>query len=405
MLYIIFLIPFYIFHHSRPPFIFTSTTMKKLAQRVILVIIILALIAGAVAIRMHRAQQSASVKDAEMQPWALRAIPVKKRDIAKGFPVLAKVLASEEQTISGQLQGVILTMGPREGNAVKKGDVLATIDTREIDQQIIAQEAKLSAAEADLVNKREQYDRLKKILKKGGASVADVDAAQAAKLASQHTVESLKRLIEGLKVRRSYGRVTAPSDGTIAARLAEPGNICSVAHPLYRITVARGARVQVSLPQQIISQLHPGSLLEIQYGKKKQSLKLTRIFPALDARALGLAGADIPNAPFGLKSGARVPGRVILDERKNALVLPHSAVLISPNDPHKGIVFVTNSNEKNDKSKARHLRKVPVTIDLNTASGLAIIGDIKPGDLAISAHDAVLRQLHDGDLVQITVIK
>jgi len=375
--------------------------MRRNIKKVFGIILIIALIGSAVALRMHRKHQQESVADAEMPPWALRVVSVEQRDIAKAFPVLSTILTSEKITLSGQLQGEILSMGPREGEKVKKGDVLAKIDTREIDQEILAQKAKLSAVTADLVNKKDQYERLKKILNKGGASVADVDAAQAAYLAAQHSKESIKRLIEGLNVRRSYATVKAPSDGIIAARLAEPGNICSVSHPLYEITVLRGARVKVSLPQQIIMQLSPGAKLQLRCCDNQiKTVTLSRIFPALDTRALGIAEADIEASPFGLQSGARVPGRVILAERKNALVVPHDSILVHPDAPNKGVVFVVPHPKKSDASSTTQptkLKKIPVIIDLNTSSGVAVQGDLHPGDLVVQAHDAVLLQLHDNE--------
>ena len=373
---------------------------KSLLRGILAIAVLALLIVGAVKLRALRIHQTDDIKNAEMPPWAVRVEPVSERLLTAAFPVLATALTSEEQTISSQIAGEILEMGPREGQSVKKGQLLARIDTREIDQQILAQEAKLAAVQADLVNKEDQYNRLKKVIDKGGASRAELDAARSAQLAARHTVVSLKRLIDGLKVRRGYAEVKAPSDGAISARLAEPGNICSPAHPLYRITVARGARIRVSLPQQIIEQLHPGSTLVLKRGDKQKSIALSRIFPSLDARALGSAEADLENPPYGVKSGARVAGEVILAERKKALVVPHEAVLAAVSDPAKGFVFKVQPVSGNDNSDGTHIiQRVPVTIDLNAADGIAVLGDLKPGDRVVVAHDAVLLKLHDGDPV------
>ncbi len=374
--------------------------MKTVVKKLLGILVVVALIIGAIALRMHRKHQQESVRTAEMPPWALRVTTVKKQTVSRTFPVLATVLTSEEITISGRLQGEILSMGPREGQTVKKGELLATIDTRDIDQQILSMQAKLAAAQADLLNKKDQYERVKKLLAKGGVSIAASDAAEAAYRVAQHSVESLKRSIAGLKIRRSYARITSPSDGTISARLAEPGSLCTPAHPLYRITQSRGARVRVTLPQHIISELKPNTPLVLQAGGQSQTVTLSRIFPSLDARALGAAEADAKKAPFGLQSGARVPGNVILDQRENALFLPHEAVLVSSQDAQQGVVFLVVSDAKNSGNE-RHLRKVPVTIDLRSSRGLSVLGDIHAGDQAVTAHDAVLLKLHDGDLVRI----
>jgi len=382
----------------------SSEKKKRPWIRILLaMVVVLLLVVGAVKLHFARIHQNDEIPDARMPPWAVRTATASERELATSFPVLATVLTSEEITLACRIQGEILEMGPREGRAVKKGELLARIDTREIDQQILAQEAKLEAAKADLVNKTDQYNRLKAVLDKGGTSQSEYDAAQTAVLAAQHTVESLKRLIEALKIRKGYGEIRSPVDGVVAARLAEPGNICSPSQPIYRITATGGARVRVSLPQNIIDQLHPGSLLLVYYGKESMKIPLTRIFPALDLRALGSAEADVAKPPFGMKSGGRIPGRVILSERKKALVVPHEALLVSPSDPKKGTVFKVKPAGKKAEGPGDFptIETVPVTIDLDATDGVAVLGDLHDGDPIVVAHDIVLLKLHNGDPVNV----
>jgi RND family efflux transporter MFP subunit len=366
-------------------------------------VVLLLLVVGAVKLHFMRIHQNDAIPDARMPPWAVRTSPVEQRDLATSFPVLATVLTSEEITLACQIQGEILEMGPREGQTVKKGELLARIDTREIDQQILAEEAKLEAAKADLVNKTDQFKRLKAVLDKGGTSQSEYDAAQTAVLAAEHTVESLKRLIEALKIRKGYGEIRSPANGIVAARLAEPGNICAPSEPLYRITVTGGARVRVALPQNIIDKLQPDSTLVLTNGKDLINVTLSRIFPALDARALGFAEASVDKPPFGAKSGGRVPGRVILSQRKQALVVPHKALLVSSSDPAKGTVFkVRQAEDDSDSSGAfPTIQAVPVQIDLDSEDGVAVLGELKPGTPVVVAHQIVLLKLHDGDPVNV----
>jgi len=378
---------------------------KNLFRWILGIVILITLIGGALKIRSTRIHQSDHIENAGMPPWAVRVGAVREKSLATAFPVLATVLTSEEQTISGQLQGEIREMGPREGERVKKGDLLARIDTREIDDQILAEQAKLAAAEADLANKQNEYAREKELLDAGGSTPSKVEGWQTAVLAARQTVESLNRIIGSMKVRRGFAEVKAPSDGMIAARLAEPGDVCTLSHPLFRITVARGARVRVKLPQQVIEELHPGASLVLTHGKKEMTVSLNRLFPSLDALALGAAEADLPAPPFGLASGARVSGRVVLAERKKALVIPHEAVLSPASDPAKGTVFKvapekgTPGEDAAGNRRTSIIKTVPVVIDLDAAAGVAVIGDLKEGDFIVVAHDTVLLKLHDGDAV------
>ncbi|RME28497.1 MAG: efflux RND transporter periplasmic adaptor subunit, partial [Candidatus Zixiibacteriota bacterium] len=263
----------------------------------------------------------------DLTPWALRTATVTEGTVSRGFPVLATVSTKGEITVTAQIPGTIFKMGPREGVAVKAGDFLASLDTREIEENIAALKAKLDAAKAEVARQQDELAREEKLFKEGGSSETALEARRTAAVAAEKNVSALERQIAALTVRKNYGTVVAPADGVIAARLREPGDVCMPGHPIYRLTVSKGARVRVSLPQSVIEQINPGAALELYNGNDTMVVKLNRIYPSVDALALGSAEADLKATPFGLPSGARVAGRVVLDERNNALRVPPDAVL------------------------------------------------------------------------------
>ncbi len=94
-------------------------------------------------------------------------------------------------------------------------------------------------------------------------------------------------------------------------------------------------------------------------------VKLSRIFPALDAHALGAAEADLLSMPFGLPSGARIPGRVLLETVEDVTSVPHRA-LVRTGD--HGFLFKVDSR---DDGKAV-IQRVPVSIILDAHEGFPI---------------------------------
>ncbi len=120
----------------------------------------------------------------------------------------------------------------------------------------------------------------------------------------------------------------------------------------------------------------------------QQAIALNRIFPALDARALGSAEADLESLPFGLPSGARLSSVVVLASAKGVLTVPHRALVRTGTG--KSWLF---------KVAEGRLHKVAVQPLLEGDRRVAVKADLQPGDRVVVAHRSVLLQLRDGDPV------
>ncbi len=365
---------------------------------IIIVLLIIGLAAGAIILRKHRTSQVASLPNIEPVPWALHTITINKGRLSQEFLALATLNGSTEITISSQISGEILQMGPREGIKVKKGDLLAKISVSELIEQRAGLEAQLQAAEAELSRSKDEFNRQKRLIKKHLTSQELYDAKKTAALAAQKQVNNLQRKIAAFNVRIGYGSVYAPADALVAARLTEPGDIAMPGKALYKLTIDTTSRLQVKLPQQVLEQVHPGTDVILTHGSLQQVVHLSRIFPALDVHALGTAEADLNSMPFGLPSGARIPAHVILNSVENALIIPHRAIVESGESygmTKKGFVFKVIT-----KNQHKQLKRVVVNILLNTHKALAISSnELHKGDQLVAAHESVLIQLKNNDPV------
>lgn len=355
-------------------------------------LLVVILVVGIHRIRASRLAHTAAIVKT---PWALRTATVTEQSVARSFPVLATLSTDSQVSITGQISGTLLEMGPREGRAIKKNDLLARIDTRELKEQRAAIQAKLSAALADAQRAEDEENRERQLFKEGGSNQTELESRQTTRIAAEQTVKNLQRQIASIDVRIGYGKITAPADGVVAARLAEPGDICIPGHPLYKLTLAKGARIKVRLPQKILSQTLPGTPVELKHGDEIRRYRLDRIFPSIDESAMGTAEADAPELPFGLPSGTRIPAAVILEQREHALVVPRNSLLPGDNKAQKTLYKVITVHEQ------QQLERIAVTVDLDTPAGVAVAGDLKAGDQVVVANEDTLLRLRDGDAVVI----
>lgn len=349
-----------------------------------------ALAAGAIVLRQQRLAELAAQPTPARAPWALTTAAVARGTATRGFPALAVVTGAEEIAVTPQISGLILEMGPREGVAVAAGMLLARLDTSELDAGIAALEAQLAGARAEAARKRREAERQVNLLGRGSASASLVDQWRAEAQSADEQVRSLDRQVAAQRVRQGYAEIRAPFAGVISARMAEPGDLAVVGRPLYRLTATAQGRVMVRLPASVLEQIRPGTVMELHHAERSVRLAIARVYPSLDERALGRAEADTEGLLFRLASGSLVSARVELGRVDDALLVPSDA-LVAAVDEGASRVFVVAEG---------HLRSVPLRVLLRGREGVAVSGDLAPGQPVVVAHETVLLRLRDGDWVR-----
>ncbi len=365
--------------------------LKKILSIALALIIAIGLIIGVVKLREMRTAKFEALPKAATPPWALHLANVQQNTLTRSFPVLAKLIGSTEITVSSQVSGIITKMGPREGIKVKKGQLLAQIDVRDLIEQRSGLVAQRKAAEAEVKRAKSEYQRRKKLYSKKLISKEIVEAKRTALIAAREQVKSLIQQIATLDVRIGYGKIYAPRTAIIAARLTETGDVAQPGKALYSLTVNSGARLQVKLPQVILEKVHSGTKVLLEHGKQHASVKINRIFPILDAHALGTAEADLRRMSFHLPSGARISAKVVLQQVKHALIVPRQSVIKTAKG---GFLFKAVQT----KDKKWHLKRIHVRIRLDASDYFAIATNrLRPGDKVVVAHSSMLLHLKDGD--------
>lgn len=368
---------------------------KRILHYLLALAVLVVLVVGGVILHEKRSAEVAHVPSEPLSPWAVHVAEASNQPVDSGFPALATVSTREEVSIMARISGRILEMGPREGVKVKAGDLLVRIDTLELEDTINSLKAQQIAAQAAAQRSSDELARETKLFKDGGSSKSAVEAWHTDFVAATQKTSSLKHDINALLVRKGYGNITAPANGIVAKRLAEPGDMATPGRPLYKITASTGALVRVELPQSILHEIHPGTVMVLTHGGEQLVFPINRIFPTLDARALGMAEADVDKIPFDLPSGSRIACRIILKQVADSIHIPYGSLLCGGDQQQCRLFKVVRQNTKDI------IRMVPVTVILRGHDGIAVKGGLTAEDRIIVAHESVLLQLADGDPVVI----
>ena len=313
-----------------------------------------------------------------------------------------------ESSIYARVNGYVGKWNVDIGDRVKEGQVLATIETPELDAQLVAAKATLMASEAD-VNVRQAennfalstYKRWKESPngvvseqereeKKAGyeTAIARLAAARARVNVDQADVDRLTAL-------EAFKAVTAPYAGTITQRRIDIGDLVTSGSagqgsPLYRMAKNDPIRVFVDVPQSISALMKVGVPVDISVKDVASSLfkgQVTRTTEAVDPAARTLrVEIDIPN-----RSGTLVPGLYVQAgfqlPTTGLLQVPAAAVSLRASGPQVAVV---------DAHGVVRFRKV--TIGRDDGSVVELASGVAEGERVILN---VSSQIADGDTVKV----
>jgi RND family efflux transporter MFP subunit len=265
-----------------------------------------------------------------------------------------------ESTIYARVSGYVDKWFVDIGDQVKAGQTLATIDTPELDAELLAAKAKLKASEAQVAVKQAQANFAKTTYDRWRGSPKGVVSEQeredkkansteaAAELnAAQAQVGLAQADVDRLSAFEQFKQVTAPFDGTIIQRRIDIGNLVTAGStasttPLYRITQDDPMRVFVDAPQRVAPELmKSGELVTITGNDLRNQRfegKVARTAKAINPTARTLrVEIDLPNPDHALVPGMYV--QVSFELKNSGLVqVPAAALLFRSKGPQIAVI-------------------------------------------------------------------
>ncbi|WP_225578888.1 efflux RND transporter periplasmic adaptor subunit [Pseudomonas sp. PDM14] len=227
-------------------------------------------------------------------------------------------LRSDESTvIRPEVGGRIASLHFREGQSVKGGELLVSLDDS------IAR-AELAQAQANLDLAEKSYQRAQMLFKRGASNAQAQDEAQSQQQAARASLALAQARLDKTQIR-------APYDGVLGLRQVSAGDYLSPGQDLVNLEVLDPLKVDFRIPQKAVSQIRIGQLIELSldtYPGERFKGEIVALNPRLDEVGRSQAvRAQLGNQDQRLKPGQFVRVSVILAERPNALLIPEEAVM------------------------------------------------------------------------------
>jgi multidrug efflux system membrane fusion protein len=278
---------------------------------------------------------------------ARRDVPVYLTGLGAVQPILSVGIHSQ---VDGKLQEVLFT----EGQHIMKGDVIAKIDPRLFKAALDQAQAKKAQDQALLGSAQKDLARFKALATKSFETQQNVDLQQGKVDQLAAVIDADDAAIETAQTQLDYTTITAPSDGRIGVRLVDPGNVvrASDAGPIATLVLAQPAAVMFTLPSRALDNIRQatdrGPIEVIAFDQDNRlplsTGKLLMIDNAVDqATATIRLKAIFPNADDRLWPGEFVNARLLMETRRDAIVVPSSAVQRGPQGLYTWVVSPNNT--------------------------------------------------------------
>ncbi len=295
----------------------------------------------------------------------------------------ATLQAFAESPIYARTNGYVSHWFTDIGRSVSTGEMLATIDSPEVDQQLIQTRAALGQAEANLQLANTTTQRYKDLIKSDSVAQQEVDQNVQNLTSQQEAVISGKANVANLEKQQSYEHVLAPFSGVVTERRIDVGDLINAGNSgngaeLFRISRIDVMRIFVAVPEEYSQQMKPGLHAQVQLTELPTETFdgiIARSNHAIDPNTRTLTvEVDVANRGGKLLPGAYGSVHFKLVQARRPLMVPTGSVLFQQAGPQ--VAVVTPQNQVN-------LHKVAIGRDLGNT--IEITGGLSPLDRIISS--------------------
>jgi membrane fusion protein, multidrug efflux system len=304
----------------------------------------LAYLVGNIIYKNHlaNAEQGSSKFDQNSKPKTVEIYPINKEDMNISVAALGTITSRNSVLVQSLVGGQLISVNFKEGDYVKKGQLLATIDPRPYQIQLSQAEAQLAKDKAILENAKLDLARYKHEYVNNATSKQVLDTQIALVKQNEATIKMDMAQVDNAKLQLSYCQINSPIDGLAGMRMTDPGNIIqqnggsTLANGIVNIVQVNPITVLFSLPQDWLPRIRekakdPSALLVEAFDKNNQTLlaagKLLAINDVIDtATGTIQLKAVFENADLKLFPNQFVNVKLRIETVKDAIVAPLAAI-------------------------------------------------------------------------------
>jgi RND family efflux transporter MFP subunit len=307
-----------------------------------------------------------------------------------------------EVVLHAKVSGFVSKMNVDIGDEVKSGQLLATLEVPELAAELANARAVEAKAEADYTNAHLMYTRLVSVNKDHANLVAqqELDSAQANDLTTAAGITAAQANVVRYQSMVAYTQITAPFDGVITRRYADPGALIQAGTssdtqslPLVRVSDNYKLRLDFPVSVDYVKDIHLGDTVEIKVASLNSQVitgAISRFTHDVDVNTRTMiTEVEVPNPGLELMPGMYAEVILKLDKKSDALAVPTEAVVTGKSP----VVYVVKADH--------HVDIRNVTLGLETPDKYEIVAGLQLGEMVMIGNHS---EFQAGQLVEPKII-
>ncbi len=327
-------------------------------------------------------QEETAVHEDVIRPVRYQKVMLSGGTRIKTFTGAAK--SGMESNLSFKVGGTVERINVKVGDSVRKGHLIATVDSSDYQLQVQQAEAQLEQAKAQAINAKANYERVRGLYENQNASKSDLDSSRAAFESANASVQSIEKQVALTRSQSGYTRLSAPFSGAISAVHVEVNENVRSGAAIVTLTGQTALEVSVAVPEIVIADITRGASVVVKFDAIKD-----REFKGAVSE-VGIAAStysstypviitlqeSVPKLRAGMAAEVAFTFHSTSDEAR--FFVPSHAV---SEDQHGRFVYIVQPLEGN----LAVTKRKNVTVGELTSEGLAILDGLQEGDLLVTA--------------------
>lgn len=338
-------------------------------------------------------------------PVTVAVARVERGTLARTIRLSAEFRAYQEVDLHAKVSGFIKSIPVDIGDRVKQGDILATLEVPELQEDLNKAQAAVDAANANVHQADANYQgvhsdftRLQQVAREHPKFVAaqELDTAQAKDQSAAAALVNARQHVgeaQAEQKRQSamveYSKITAPFDGVVTRRYADVGaliqagtNSGATTSAVVRFAQENVLRGMFPVPESAVSAIRTDAPVQISISGLNRTVqgKVTRFSRQLNPQTRTMeTEVDVPNDDLAITPGMYGWAELTLEERKDVLSVPVQAIAVGENPS----VFIVNRNNK--------IEERPVKLGLETPDRAEILSGVQAGEFVFIGNRSQVR--------------
>lgn len=299
-----------------------------------------------------------------------------------------QVHARYETYLAFRVNGKVISRSVELGDRITPDQILAQLDTNDLDLQVASAEANLQAAKSELTTARDELKRIRDLFKKDFISQTAVDNQRNRYRAAQSQAKSAQAQLDLAKNQSGYSNLKSDTAGVVTKIDIEAGQVISAGQPAVRIAQEGEYEIHIRVGEQAVKNLQQGQSVKISlWTEKETSLpgEIRDIAPAADDNRTWLIKVNLLNKNAGLKSG--MTAKVLFKTENNLQLSWLPATALFQQDKQPAVWLVTQ-----DQS----VKLQPIKLERYLENGILVSGL----DQGLQIVAAGVNRLHVGQAIQ-----